>query len=151
MDRTLASEAEDAGSIPAGSTTIEYNYSMDDKKTPKKKQPFYKSPFSEYFNALSDIDKGQRYTQEYGSIMILGLVEEVGEMARAYLAEHGRKKLNLAAQNDETYIEELGDLMVTIMRFARMKNINLHERITYSLEKIKKRKVHPKGIVTPIE
>ena len=114
------------------------------KKQMKRKQPFHKTTFSQYFNALSDIDKGQRYTQEYGSIMILGLVEEVGEMARAYLAEHGRKKLNLAAQNDETYIEELGDLMVTIMRFARMKNINLHERIMYSLEKIKKRKIEPK-------
>lgn len=109
------------------------------------KQQFHKTPFREYFNILSDIDKGQRYSKEYGSIMILSLVEEVGEMARAYLAEHGRKKLNLSAQNDETYVEELGDLMVTIMRFARMKNINLHERILYSLEKIQKRKVTPKG------
>lgn len=119
---------------------------MSDTLVPvkKKKQPFHKSPFREYFNILSDIDKNQRYSQEYGSIMILGLVEEVGEMARAYLAEHGRKKLNLAAQNDESYVEELGDLMVTIMRFARMKNINLHERIMYSLEKIKKRKIQPK-------
>jgi NTP pyrophosphatase (non-canonical NTP hydrolase) len=76
--------------------------------------------------------------------MILGLVEEVGEMARAYLAEHGRKKTNLAAQNDESYEQELGDLLVTIMRFARMKNINLHERIMYTLEKIKKRQIEPK-------
>lgn len=113
-------------------------------KNKKKKQPFHQTPFKEYFNELSDIDKGQRYSQEYGSIMILSLVEEVGEMARAYLAEHGRKKLNIAAQQDETYIEELGDLMVTIMRFARMKNINLHERIMYSLEKIKKRRLKPK-------
>ncbi len=106
----------------------------------KTKRQLHKTPFREYFNYLSDIDKGQRYTHEFGSILILSLIEEVGEMARAYLAEHGRKKLNLAAQRDESYEQELGDLMVTILRFARIKNINLHERLMYSLEKIKKRK-----------
>lgn len=117
------------------------------KTTTKKvnKKPFHKSPFSEYFNLLSDIDKGQRYSEEYGSIMILGLVEEVGEMARAYLAEHGRKKTNLSAQADESYEEELGDLLLTILRFARVKNINLHERLLYSLHKVLERKAHPKG------
>lgn len=114
---------------------------MSSKKT---KQQLHKTPFSDYFNLLSDIDKNQRYSKEYGSIMILGLVEEVGEMARAYLAEHGRKRTNLAAQADESYQEELGDLLVTILRFARVKNINLDERIMYSLEKIKKRKSQPK-------
>ena len=115
---------------------------MDKKKTKKQ---FHQSPFREYFNILSDIDKNQRYSQEYGSIMILSLMEEVGEMARAYLAEHGRKKLNLTAQRDESYEQELGDLLVTIFRFARVKNINLHERITYSLNKILERKTKPKG------
>ncbi len=76
--------------------------------------------------------------------MILSLLEELGEMSRAYLAEHGRKKTNMAAQADETYEQELGDLLVTILRFARIKNINLHERILYTLEKIKKRKIAPK-------
>lgn len=113
-------------------------------KDTKTSKQLHKTPFREYFNLLSDIDKNQRYSQEYGSIMILGLVEEVGEMARAYLAEHGRKRTNLKAQQDETYEQELGDLLVTILRFARIKNINLHERIMYSLEKIKKRKTQPK-------
>ena len=36
--------------------------------------------------------------------------------------------------------KELGDLMLTILRIARIKNINLHERLMYSLEKVKKRK-----------
>ena len=115
-----------------------------EEKKKKTKFQLHKTPFSEYFNALSDIDKGKRYSEEYGSIMILSLVEEVGEMSRAYLAEHGRKKTNLAAQADESYEEELGDLLVTILRFARMKNINLHERILYTLDKIKKRKLEPK-------
>ena len=76
--------------------------------------------------------------------MILSLVEEVGEMARAYLAEHGRKGTNLAAQEDETYEQELGDLLVTILRFARIKNINLDDRMMYTLNKIKGRKLNPK-------
>lgn len=110
----------------------------------KKKRKLYKTPFSEYFQILKEIDKGKRDSDEFGSIMIISLVEEVGEMARAYLAEHGRKRTNLAAQHDETYEQELGDLLVTILRFARIKDINLDERIMYTLEKIKKRKIQPK-------
>lgn len=117
------------------------------KSQPKNQpaaRPYHDTPFGEYFKVLDEIDKGKRYSKEYGSIMIISLLEELGEMARAYLAEHGRKKTNLAAQGDETYQQELGDLMVTILRLARIKNINLHERIMYTLEKIKKRKVEPK-------
>jgi NTP pyrophosphatase (non-canonical NTP hydrolase) len=76
--------------------------------------------------------------------MILSLVEEIGEMARAYLAKHGRKKTNITAQLDETYEEELGDILLNIIRFARIKKINLHERLIYSLKKIEKRKKQPK-------
>jgi NTP pyrophosphatase (non-canonical NTP hydrolase) len=102
------------------------------------------SPFGEYFRKLDQIDRGVKYSKEYGSILILSLVEEIGEMARAYLAEHGRKKSNIAAQRDETYEQELGDILVAILRFARIKNIDLHKRITYSLKKIEKRRVSPK-------
>lgn len=108
------------------------------------KQDYHDTPFAKYFRVLDEIDKGKRYSKEFGSIMIISLMEEVGEMARAYLAEHGRKPSNLAAQEDETYKEELGDLLVTILRFARIKNINLDERINYTLEKIKQRKTKPK-------
>jgi NTP pyrophosphatase (non-canonical NTP hydrolase) len=104
---------------------------------------YHKSPFSEYFTLLKDIDKTFS-EKEFGSILILTLVEEVGEMSRAYLAEHGRKKSNLAAQRDETYEQELGDILVAIIRFARAKNINLDERIRYTIEKIKKRQIKPK-------
>jgi NTP pyrophosphatase (non-canonical NTP hydrolase) len=113
-------------------------------KKPKPKQEYFDTPFSQYFRYLDKIDKGKRYTKEYGSIMILSLLEEVGEMARAYLAEHGRKKTNLAAQQDETYEQELGDILLTILRFARTKKIDLHERLMYSLEKVEKRKTQPK-------
>lgn len=108
------------------------------------KRTHYKSPFAEYFNHLSRIDRGQRYSKEYGSILLLSLTEEVGEIARAYLAEHGRKPRNLAAQRDESYEQELGDLMVTILRIARIKDIDLHEKIMYTLKKIEARKNKPK-------
>ncbi len=115
-----------------------------DKTAPVASHPNYSTPFNEYFRLLNQVDGKQRYSDEFGSILILSLVEEVGEMARAYLAKHGRKKLNLAAQNDETYKEELGDLLLTILRFARIKKINLDERVRYSIEKVKARKLKPK-------
>lgn len=116
----------------------------DSKTKSKTNQKYHATPFSKYFNILSEIDKNKRYSEEFGSILILGLVEEIGEMARAYLAEHGRKKTNLAAQQDESYQEELGDLLLTILRFARIKKINLDERLMYSLNKVKNRQINPK-------
>ncbi|PIR58660.1 MAG: hypothetical protein COU69_04485 [Candidatus Pacebacteria bacterium CG10_big_fil_rev_8_21_14_0_10_56_10] len=112
--------------------------------TPDKKRDYHDTPFSKYFRILDEVDKGKRYTREFGSILILGLMEELGEMARAYLAEHGRKKTNIAAQTDETYTQELGDLMVTILRLARIKNINLDDCMVYSLKKIEQRRQQPK-------
>lgn len=102
------------------------------------------SPFGYYFKYLDNIDKGARDSKEFGSILILSLVEEVGEMSRAYLAKHGRKATNISAQEDETYRQELGDILVGILRLARVKHINLHEALMYSLKKIEKRKTTPK-------
>ena len=102
------------------------------------------SPFGKYFKKLDSIDKELKNSEEFGSILILSLVEEVGEMARAYLAKHGRKPTNISAQQDETYEQELGDILLAILRFARVKDINLDQRIMYSLRKIEKRKLQPK-------
>ena len=102
------------------------------------------SPFGKYFKKLDSIDGELKGSEEFGSILILSIVEEVGEMARAYLAKHGRKPSNISAQQDETYKQELGDILLAILRFARIKNINLDQRIMYSLRKIEKRKREPK-------
>ncbi|MBU0579176.1 hypothetical protein KKE34_05620 [Patescibacteria group bacterium] len=110
----------------------------------KQNHQRFKTPFGQYFRYLDKIDRGKRYSKEFGSIMILSILEEVGEMARAYLAKHGHKKSNLAAQQDETYEQELGDILITILRFARVKKIDLHERLMYSLKKIEKRRLKPK-------
>lgn len=132
--KSSLSSTHSNSSLPTAPTT----------QLPISNRPNFSTPFNEYFHLLDSVDGKQRYTEEFGSILILGLVEEIGEMARAYLAKHGRKKLNLAAQRDETYQQELGDILVSILRFARIKKINLDERIRYSVDKIKKRRQTPK-------
>lgn len=117
------------------------------KKASTKKlfpEPNKSKTLQEYITILRDLDKDLPQTSEYGSILILGLMEEVGEIARAYLAEHGRKPTNKAAQQDETYKQELGDLLISILRLAIHKNINLDHRIQYTLKKIQRRKSKPK-------
>ena len=98
----------------------------------------------EYISILRQLEKDEIRSQEYGSILILAMVEEVGEIARAYLAEHGRKPTNITAQKDETYIHELGVLLVSILKLAIYKNVNLDHRIEYTLKKIRRRKTKPK-------
>ena len=107
-------------------------------------KPQIRSPFGKYITILEEADKDVKNQEEFGSFLILSLVEEIGEMARAYLAKHGRKPTNLAAQRDETYEQELGDIIVSVIRFARIKNIDLHKRVMYTLRKIAKRKPAPK-------
>lgn len=98
----------------------------------------------EYITELRELEQKEIKNSEYGSILILAMVEEVGEIARAYLAEHGRKPTNIKAQQDETYKHELGDLLVSILKLAVYKNINLDHRIEYTLKKIRQRKTQPK-------
>lgn len=107
----------------------------------KKRRP---STFGKYYAYLADIDTEWKESNEFGSMLILSLVEELGEMTRAYLALHGRKPTNITAQKDETYKQELGDILVSILRFARVKDIDLNKQIMYSLTKIKRRKTQPK-------
>lgn len=108
------------------------------------KKPNYTSNFGYYFKYLDSVDKNVKDSTEFGSMLILSIVEELGEMSRAYLAKHGRKSSNLAAQNDEAYERELGDILVSILRLARIKNIDLNDALMYSLKKIEKRKKSPK-------
>lgn len=108
------------------------------------KKPAYSTPFGRYIRYLDAADNRLKKQEEFGSMLILSLVEEIGEMARAYLAKHGRKPSNIAAQEDETYEQELGDIIVAILRFARIKNIDLDKRVMYSLAKIEKRQIEPK-------
>ena len=94
----------------------------------------------QYQRMLDEIDEGEKQTKEYTSTLILGIMEELGEMARAYLAQTGRKPRNIRAQEDESYQQELGDILVTIMRLARIKDIDLDDRIEYTIQKIRRKK-----------
>ena len=94
---------------------------------------------SDYQKELAQIDKGIK-PKDYTSMLILGIVEEVGEVSRAYLAKKGRKGKHHRAMKDETYKQELGDIILAIMKLANIKDVNLDKRIQYSLKKIKRRK-----------
>jgi len=107
-------------------------------------RPLKSRTISEYIALVKELEKEEIKQKEYGSILILSIMEEVGEMARAYLAEHGRKATNITAQQDETYKQELGDLLLSIFKLAIYKNINLDKRLVYTLRKIRYRKLHPK-------
>lgn len=119
-----------------GESLVWYNFFQMKKPTSKTLQ--------EYVILLRQLEKDEIKSKEYGSILILAMVEEIGEIARAYLAEHGRKPSNIRAQKDETYKHELGDLLVSILKLGIYKNINLDHRIEYTLKKIRQRKTHPK-------
>ena len=51
---------------------------MESTKNIRKK---INSPFGRYFTSLEKIDGDLKNSKEFGSILILSLVEEVGEMA----------------------------------------------------------------------
>jgi NTP pyrophosphatase (non-canonical NTP hydrolase) len=95
---------------------------------------------TDYQKELREFDQDIDRPKDYTSMLILGIVEEVGEMSRAYLAKKGRKPINKRAQLDETYKQELGDIILAIMKMANIKKIDLEKQIQYSLRKIKKRK-----------
>ena len=94
---------------------------------------------SDYQKELSQFDKAKK-PRDYTSMLILAIVEEVGEVSRAYLAKKGRKGKHHRAIYDETYKQELGDIILAIMKLANIKNIDLDKQIQYSLKKIKRRK-----------
>ncbi len=95
---------------------------------------------TDYQNELKQFDRNIYRPKDYTSMLILGIVEEVGEMSRAYLARKGRKPINKRARLDETYKQEMGDIILAIMKMANIKKIDLEKQIQYSLKKIKKRK-----------
>ncbi len=94
----------------------------------------------DYQSELIQIDKNTPQGEQYASMLILAIVEEVGEMARAYLTKVGKKPHNIRAQKDESYRQELGDIIVAIMKLAYIKKIDLDKQINYTLRKIKRRK-----------
>lgn len=67
-------------------------------------------------------------------IILLYLLEELGEAARAYLKENGYK-----AQNNrvtESFKQELGDVFLLLLRLSYVTNTDLEKQLRYTQEKL---------------
>ncbi len=67
-------------------------------------------------------------------IILLFLLEELGEVARAFLKEEGHKEDN--KRIIETYSQEMGDVFFLLLRLAYVKDINLEEQLDHTLQKL---------------
>jgi NTP pyrophosphatase (non-canonical NTP hydrolase) len=78
-------------------------------------------------------------TKKYGhsqdpNIILLFLMEELGEVARAYLKEIGHKKGN--DRVTETFKQELGDVFYLILRLAWATDTDLEAELTKTEKKL---------------
>lgn len=71
-------------------------------------------------------------------IILLYLLEELGEAARAYLKENGYKEGNNRVA--ESFQEELGDVFLLLLRLAYVTNTDLEKQLQYTETKLVKAK-----------
>lgn len=85
---------------------------------------------------MSDVvtltEKVGTMTKELGhsedpTIILLFLMEELGEVARAYLKEGGHKKGN--DRVTESFRQEMGDVFYLLLRLAAVTGTNLEEEL----------------------
>ncbi|MBI5614457.1 hypothetical protein HY947_06015 [Candidatus Gottesmanbacteria bacterium] len=95
---------------------------------------------------MSDIAKLQKLVDEEAvsmghnrdpKIILLFLLEELGETARAFLKESGHKESN--DRIVESYKQELGDVFFLLLSLASSRGINLEEQLDYTIKKLKTR------------
>jgi NTP pyrophosphatase (non-canonical NTP hydrolase) len=70
------------------------------------------------------------------NIILLFLMEELGEVARAYLKEEGQKESN--DRVTETFREELGDVFYLILRLAWATHTDLEAALDHTVKKLEK-------------
>lgn len=70
-------------------------------------------------------------------IILLFLLEELGEVARAFLKEEGHKEDN--KRIIETYRQEMGDVFFLLLRLAHVKDIDLEKQLDHTLQKLRSR------------
>lgn len=70
-------------------------------------------------------------------VLLLFLVEEIGEVIRAYMKESGHKEDN--NRITETYKEELGDVFFLLLSLAAADNIDLEKQLDRTIRKLKTR------------
>jgi len=68
-------------------------------------------------------------------VVILFFLEELGEVARAFLKEEGFKKTN--PRVTETAAQEMGDLFLMILRLANVMGVDLEEALDRTLKKLR--------------
>ena len=81
-------------------------------------------------------EKGWNYWHPLS--MFARLVEEVGEFGRLLNHEFGEKKKK-ESEDEQSFEDELGDIMYTLICFANSQNIDLDRAMKMSLEKVIKR------------
>ena len=69
------------------------------------------------------------------TIILLFLMEELGEVARAYLKEGGHKVGN--DRVTETFRQEMGDVFLLLLRLAAVTNTNLEEMLEKTENKLR--------------
>jgi len=84
---------------------------------------------------IGQMTKSLDHTED-PKIILLFLMEELGEVARAYLKEQGHKKSN--DRVTETFREELGDVLYLILRLAAVTNTDLEKELTKTEKKLLK-------------
>jgi NTP pyrophosphatase (non-canonical NTP hydrolase) len=70
-------------------------------------------------------------------VILLFLLEELGETARAFLKEIGHKESNDRVV--ESYKQELGDVFFLLLSLAASRGIDLEEQLHYTIKKLKTR------------
>lgn len=85
------------------------------------------------------VDRIGKITKDLGhskdpKIILLFLMEELGEVARAYLKEEGHKEGN--ERVTETFRQELGDVFYLILRLAWATDTNLEEELAKTERKL---------------
>ncbi|MFZ5845201.1 MAG: MazG nucleotide pyrophosphohydrolase domain-containing protein [Patescibacteria group bacterium] len=69
-------------------------------------------------------------------VVLLFLLEELGEVARAFLKEEGFKKQNNRVL--ETAAQEMGDLFFMLLRLAHVKGVDLEKQLDNTLTKLRR-------------
>lgn len=69
-------------------------------------------------------------------IILLFLLEELGEVTRAYLKEEGHKESNDRIK--ETFRQEMGDVFFLLLRLAYITDTDLEEELEKTIKKLEK-------------
>lgn len=69
-------------------------------------------------------------------IVLLFLLEELGESCRAFLKENGYKEGNNRVA--ETFKQELGDVFMLLLRLAYITDTDLEKELNHTIQKLKK-------------